>query len=384
MINIAILGSTGSIGRQVLNVVDRYPDKYRVVGIACGDSARLLGEQILKYKPIVAAIANPAKLIDVGAVPNGVSLYYGINAATHVASMKEADVVFAAITGYSGVKAIIEAVKLGKTVAIANKESLVAAGEIIMPLAKKTGAKIIPVDSEHSAVWQCLNFNADREFNKLIITASGGALRNVPINQLENITAEDALKHPNWQMGAKITIDCATMANKGFEVIEAMRLFNAPLEKIETLIHPESIVHSMVEFSDGAILAQMGVPSMEIPIQLALTYPERYPTLLNPLDLKNKTLCFKEVDVKRYPCFNLVLDAAKKGGIFPCSVSAADEEAVKLFLNGKIRYTEIYDYTAYALDKIESIPVTLDNLDYVDAQSRRLVARRFAERGENK
>lgn len=384
MINIAILGSTGSIGRQVLNVVRRYPDKFRVVGIACGGSAKMLGEQIAEFKPTAAAIANPENLKDIGKIDGGTSLYYGANAATHIAGMKEADIVFAAITGYSGVKPVIEAVSLGKTVALANKESLVAAGEIIMPLAKKTGAKIIPVDSEHSAIWQCLNFNADKEFKKLIITASGGALRDVPISDLEAVTACDALKHPNWQMGAKITIDCATMANKGFEVIEAMRLFNAPLDKIDVLIHPESIVHSMVEFSDGAILAQMGIPSMETPIQLALTYPERFPTLLKPLDLRNKTLSFKEVDLNRYPCFKLVLDAAEKGGVFPCAVSAADEAAGKLYLDGKIKYTEIYDYAAYALDKTESVPVTIDNLDYVDARSRGLVARRFAETGDNK
>lgn len=384
MINIAILGSTGSIGRQVLNVVRRYPDKYRVVGIACGGSAKMLGEQIAEFKPTAAAIANPENLKDIGKIDGGTSLYYGAKAATHIAGMKEADIVFAAITGYSGVKPVIEAVGSGKTVALANKESLVAAGEIIMPLAKKTGAKIIPVDSEHSAIWQCLNFNADKEFKKLIITASGGALRDVPISDLEAVTACDALKHPNWQMGAKITIDCATMANKGFEVIEAMRLFNAPLDKIDVLIHPESIVHSMVEFSDGAILAQMGIPSMETPIQLALTYPERFPTLLKPLDLRNKTLSFKEVDLNRYPCFKLVLDAAEKGGVFPCAVSAADEAAVKLYLDGKIKYTEIYDYAAYALDKTKSVPVTIDNLDYVDARSRGLVARRFAETGDNK
>ena len=384
MIKIAVLGSTGSIGRQVLNVVDRYPDKYKVVGLACGSSAETLGEQIKKYKPTAAAICNPAKLSSLGSVPNGTSLYYGINAATHIAGMSEADVVFAAITGYSGVKPVIEAVKLGKTVALANKESLVAAGEIIMPLAKKTGAKIIPVDSEHSAIWQCLDFNAEKQFEKLIITASGGALRNVPLNELESVTASDALKHPNWQMGAKITIDCATMANKGFEVIEAMRLFNAPLDKISVLIHPESIVHSMVEFSDGVVLAQMGVPSMETPIQLALTYPERFPTLLEPLNLVNKTLTFKEVDFDRYPCFKLVLDAAEKGGVFPCAVSAADEAAVKLFLDGKIKYTEIYDYVRFALDGTESVPLTLDNLDYVDARARALVQRRFAETGDDR
>lgn len=384
MINIAVLGSTGSIGRQVLNIVDRYPEKYKVVGLACGSSAKTLNEQILKYKPIAAAIADPSKLSDMVSVPNGTSLYYGVNAAAHIAAMKQADVVFAAITGYSGVKPVLEAVKLGKTVALANKESLVAAGEIIMPLAKKTGAKIIPVDSEHSAIWQCFDFNADRKFENLIITASGGALRDVPLNELSKVTAADALKHPNWQMGAKITIDCATMANKGFEVIEAMRLFNAPLSKIKAVIHPESIVHSMVEFSDGAILAQMGVPSMETPIQLALTYPERCPTLLKPLDLIGKSLTFKEVDFERYPCFKLVLNAAEKGGVFPCAVSAADEAAVKLFLEGKIGYTEIYDYIKYALDKTENIPVTIDNLDYADACARKYILEKFAETGDDK
>ena len=324
MIKIALLGSTGSIGRQLLNVVDRYPDKFEIVSMAAGSNVALFSMQVNKYKPKIACLTDAEKAFQITELPKNTQFYYGENALYHAVT-NDADIVFDAVMGYAGLKAVKLAVELKKNVALANKETLVAGGGLIMPMANKNGVKIIPVDSEHSAIWQCLNFNCEKEFKKLIITASGGALRGVDIDKLSSVTAKDALMHPNWKMGKKITVDCATMVNKGFEVMEAMWLFNAKREEIEVAIHPESIVHSLVEFSDGAVLAQMGVPSMEIPIQLALTYPNRLKTLTEPLKLTGKTLSFLEIDNNRYPAFSVCDKAISLGGVFPCALSGADE-----------------------------------------------------------
>ena len=372
MIKIALLGSTGSIGRQVLNVVDRYPEKFKIVSLAAGSNVALFSAQVNKYKPEVACLSNPEMASKITEVPKGTKLYYGENAIYH-AVLDSADIVFDAVMGYAGLKAVKLAVELKKPVALANKETLVAGGGLIMPMAKAQGVEIIPVDSEHSAIWQCLNYNAEKEFKKIIITASGGALRNVPIEKLESVSASDALMHPNWNMGKKITVDCATMVNKGFEVLEAMWLFNAPREKIDVAIHPESIIHSMVEFSDGAVISQMGVPSMEIPIQLALTYPNRLDTATTPLELKGKTLSFMDVDLNRYPAFSVCNEAILKGGVYPCALSAGDEVVVELFLNGKIKYTEIPTYLEKVVEKTENLPLSFENLEYVDKTSRILV-----------
>ena len=381
MIKIALLGSTGSIGTQVLNVVDRYPDKFKIVSLSAGSNAELLEKQINKYKPRIATIADAKSLFKIKEVPKETSLYYGENASLH-AVVEEADVVFSAMVGFSGLNSVKYAVSLGKTVALANKETLVAGGEIITELAKKSGSKIIPVDSEHSAIWQCLDFNKDKEFSKLIITASGGAFRNKTKQELENVTVADALNHPTWKMGNKITVDCATMMNKGFEVIEAMWLFFAPKSKIDVLIHPESIVHSMVEFSDGAVIAQMGVPSMELPIQLALTYPNRLPLNDGGLKLAGKSLNFLALDREKYPCFALTEKAIELGYNFPCALSGADETAVELFLQGKIKYTEIPSYIEYALSKTDKLSVTYDNLVYTDGMARRLVNELYLKRSK--
>ncbi len=372
MIKIALLGSTGSIGRQVLNVVDRYPEKFKIVTMAAGSNAALFNEQINKYKPKIATLSNPEKAVDISKIPNGTSLYYGENSLIHAVT-EEADIVFVAVMGYSGLNAVKTAIEMGKNVALANKETLVAGGGLIMPLAKKKGVKIIPVDSEHSAIWQCLDFNEGKKFKKLIITASGGAFKNKNVKELETVTAKDALCHPTWQMGKKITIDCATMMNKAFEVIEAMWLFDVTIDKIDVVIHPESIVHSMVEFDDGAILAQMGNPSMEVPIQLALTYPERFNSDVEPLNLIGKSLNFNNVDYEKYPCFPFALEVIKKGGVYPCAMSAADEEVVKLFLEEKIKYLDIKRYLEYAVHKIEDLPLTFENLEKVDKMARKAV-----------
>ena len=379
MIKIALLGSTGSIGRQVLNVVDRYPNKFKIVSMSAGSNAKLFNEQINKYKPQIASLYDAEKLFEIKEVPNGTSLYYGENAIIHATAV-DCDVVFVAVMGFSGVKAVKYALENGKKVALANKETLVAAGELIMPLAKKNKVDIIPVDSEHSAIWQCLDYNKEKPFKNLILTASGGAFRNKTVKELENVTAKDALRHPTWKMGEKITIDCATMMNKGFEILEAMHLFSIGLDKIKVLIHPESIVHSMVEFEDGGIIAQLGDANMELPIQLALTYPTRLPLSSENFSLVGKNLSFYDVDRAKYPCFALFEEVIKKGGIYPCVASSADEEAVRLFLQGRIKYTQIVEYIEYALEKSNQVPMTFENLYYVDFNSRRLVGELYAKR----
>lgn len=378
MKKIALLGSTGSIGRQVLGVVDRYPEEYSVVALAANSSAKLLGEQIKKYKPLVAGLSDPANAAEITDLPKQTSLYLGENALIHCV-IPEADIVFVSVVGFCGLKAVLAALNMKKTVALANKEALVAGGELVMPLAAKNGVDIIPVDSEHSAIWQSLAFDKNRPFKKIILTASGGALRDLPIESLYSVTPEIALKHPNWNMGAKITIDCATMFNKGLEVMEAMWLYNAPLEKIDVLIHPQSIVHSMVEYADNALIAQLAVPSMDIPIQLALSYPDRKPSGVSALDLTKEPLTFMRPDHKRYPCFDIAIKAAKAGGVYPCAASAANEVAVKLFLNGKIKFGEIADYISYATDNAVRQTVTEESLAFTDYNARTLVEKRFKE-----
>lgn len=337
---IALIGSTGSIGRQVINVCERYPDLFQLVAIAANTGGGLFFEQAEKLRPAFAALRAE------GETPAGIPAHTrfarGEEAFEEACGYPDADVVFIAVTGFAGLKAALTAIKAKKDIALANKESLVAGGSLVMPAAERAGVRIIPVDSEHSALWQCLAFDRGAPFSKLILTASGGALRDVPLEKLSDMAAKDALAHPNWDMGAKITIDCATMLNKGFEVIEAMHLYNAPLEKIEVVMHRESIVHSMVAFADGAVLAQMSYPSMELPIQLALTYPERLAANVPPLDLaKLGTLHFSAPDPVRYPCFALALGCAKAGGDLPCALNAAGEVAVHAFLDGQIKYTQI-------------------------------------------
>lgn len=277
MKKIALIGSTGSIGRQAVEVALRYPDRFRIVALAANTDARRLGGA---GGAAAAPHRRPAAGGASAEVPAGCRFACGEAAFEEACAFAEADVVLVAVTGFAGLKATLLALEAGKDVALANKESLVAGGALVTALAKKKGAHILPVDSEHSAIWQCLGFDRGAPFRRILLTASGGALRDVPLCDLACVTAKQALAHPNWRMGDKITIDCATMLNKGFEVIEAMHLFGAELAQVQVLIHRESVVHSMVEFADGAVLAQLGVPSMELPIQLALTYPER--ALLRP------------------------------------------------------------------------------------------------------
>lgn len=375
MIKISLIGSTGSIGRQVVDVALRHKDKFKIITLAAGGNAKLLEEQANLLHPEVIALADPEKACEIKELPNGTALYTGENAVLHAVSEKS-DIVFVAVSGFAGLKPTLEGISLGKDIALANKETLVAGGEIVMKLAKEKGVRIIPVDSEHSAIFQCLGFKRDADFRKLIITASGGAFRDLPKEKIGKMNAADALRHPNWNMGKKITIDCATLLNKGLEVIEACRLYNAPLEKVEAIIHPESIIHSMVEFCDGAIMAQLGYPSMEIPIQLALTYPKRYETGVPFLSLAGKTLHFDNIDTDRFPCFSLALDAYKKGGLYPCAMNAANEAAVRLYLEDKIKFYDIAELISYATEKAQNGEVTYDNLVFADAEARRAVQKK--------
>lgn len=375
MIKISLIGSTGSIGRQVVDVALRHKDKFKIITLAAGGNAKLLEEQANLLHPEVIALADPEKAREIKELPKGTALYTGENAVLHAVSEKS-DIVFVAVSGFAGLKPTLEGISLGKDIALANKETLVAGGEIVMKLAKEKGVRIIPVDSEHSAIFQCLGFDRDADFRKLIITASGGAFRDLPKEKIEKMKAADALRHPNWNMGKKITIDCATLLNKGLEVIEACRLYNAPLEKVEAIIHPESIIHSMVEFCDGAIMAQLGYPSMEIPIQLALTYPKRYETGVPFLSLAGKTLHFDNIDTDRFPCFSLALDAYKKGGLYPCAMNAANEAAVMLYLEDKIKFYDIAELISYATEKAQNGEVTYDNLVFADAEARRAVQKK--------
>lgn len=375
MIKISLIGSTGSIGRQVVDVALRHKDKFKIITLAAGGNAKLLEEQANLLHPEVIALADPEKAYEIKELPEGTALYTGENAVLHAVSEKS-DIVFVAVSGFAGLKPTLEGISLGKDIALANKETLVAGGEIVMKLAKEKGVRIIPVDSEHSAIFQCLGFKLDADFRKLIITASGGAFRDLPKEKIEKMKAADALRHPNWNMGKKITIDCATLLNKGLEVIEACRLYNAPLEKVEAIIHPESIIHSMVEFCDGAIMAQLGYPSMEIPIQLALTYPKRYETGVPFLSLAGKTLHFDNIDTDRFPCFSLALDAYKKGGLYPCAMNAANEAAVMLYLEDKIKFYDIAELISYATEKAQNGEVTYDNLVFADAEARRAVQKK--------
>ena len=375
MIKISLIGSTGSIGRQVVDVALRHKDKFKIITLAAGGNAKLLEEQANLLHPEVIALADPEKACEIKELPKGTALYAGENAVLHAVSEKS-DIVFVAVSGFAGLKPTLEGISLGKDIALANKETLVAGGEIVMKLAKEKGVRIIPVDSEHSAIFQCLGFKRDADFRKLIITASGGAFRDLPKEKIGKMNAADALRHPNWNMGKKITIDCATLLNKGLEVIEACRLYNAPLEKVEAIIHPESIIHSMVEFCDGAIMAQLGYPSMEIPIQLALTYPKRYETGVPFLSLAGKTLHFDNIDTDRFPCFSLALDAYKKGGLYPCAMNAANEAAVMLYLEDKIKFYDIAELISYATEKAQNGEVTYDNLVFADAEARRAVQKK--------
>ncbi len=369
MKKIALIGSTGSIGKQVLEIVDRFPEKFKITAIAANRDYKGIEAQMWRYKPDIAVLSDAEYARKVTTVPENTSFYYGENAIMH-AAVCDADLVFVAVMGFAGFSAVVAAIQNKTDVAIANKEALVAGGEVVTALAEKQGVNLIPVDSEHSAIWQALGLDRKKPFEKLIITASGGAFRDLPLENLDKVTAKEALNHPNWQMGAKITVDCATMVNKGFEVAEAKWLFNCDVSKIDVLLHRQSIIHSMVEFQDGSVISQMAVPDMKIPIALALNYPERLNLGLDRLDLCGKSLTFEKIDDKRYPCFSLVKQAIIKGNNYPCAISAANEIAVNAFLQGKIKFTDIYSFLADALDSTIEKTVDYNSVVETDRMAR--------------
>ncbi len=341
MKKISLIGSTGAIGRQVLNVVRRHGDKFQIVSMSAGENARLFFEQVKEFKPKVASLKKEPSDFD-ETLFSGTEFFFGENAFTN-AILDGCDIVVVALVGFVGIIAVLDAIKKGKDIALANKESLVVGGELVTRLAKEKGVKILPIDSEHSAIWQALSFDFEKPFSKIILTASGGAFRDKKKEELEFLTAKEALKHPNWQMGEKITVDCATLVNKAFEVIEARWLYNTSFDKISVIIHRESIIHSMVEFLDKSVIAQLSYPTMELPIALALSYPERITGELKSLDFASlKTLTFEEPDRQKFPSLDLVINSGKMGKTYPSVANGANEQAVKMFLQNKIKFTDIH------------------------------------------
>jgi 1-deoxy-D-xylulose-5-phosphate reductoisomerase len=344
MKRISILGSTGSIGQSTLSVVEKYHDRFTVVALAAGNNVELLEQQIRKFRPSIVSVVSERSAEDLKKRCSdlGVRILFGVEGMSQVAAADEADITVSAIVGTAGLVPTMAAIRAGKDIALANKEVLVTAGELVMAECRAKGIRILPVDSEHSAIFQCLLAGASTDIRKLVLTASGGPFRSHSKKDLGKVTLAQALKHPNWSMGRKITIDSATLMNKGLEVIEARWLFDIAPEKIKVLVHPQSIVHSMVEYHDGAVVAQLGMPDMRGPIAYALSYPERLSGVSPALDLaKMGTLTFEEPDMDRFPCLAYAFDALKAGGSMPAVLSAANEVAVKYFLEEKIGYGDI-------------------------------------------
>lgn len=356
---IAILGSTGSIGTQTLDIVSQNPDDLQVVAMSCGSNIDLFEKQIRKYRPNLVSVGNEKLANDLKTRLSDIDIdiRYGMDGLIAVATAEEADTVVTAVVGMIGVQPTIAAINAKKTIALANKETLVTAGHIIMPLAKEKGVSILPVDSEHSAIFQSLNGERHNQISKILLTASGGPFRGKNLDDLENVTLEDALKHPNWSMGAKITIDSATMINKGLEVMEAKWLFGVNLNQVEVVVHPQSILHSAVEFMDGAVIGQMGTPDMRLPILYALFYPNRKTLYAEPLDLfKVGTLTFEKPDMETFYGLSLAYDAMDAGGNVPTVFNAANEKAVAKFLNNKIKFLEIPEIVSEAMINVDFIP----------------------------
>ncbi len=361
MKRIAILGSTGSIGKNALEIVSNYRNRFKVVALTAGKNINLIEEQIKSFSPEVVAVADEAAAMELrsrmrGHVPSILSGHEGVAEA---ASYKGSEFVLSAIVGAAGLIPTISAIRSGKTIGLANKEALVMAGRIVTEEAKKSGVRIFPVDSEHSAVFQCIEGRRNSEIRRIILTASGGPFAGKDISELNDMKPEDALRHPNWQMGKKITIDSATLMNKGFEMIEAHYLFNVPPEKIDVLIHPQSIVHSIVEFLDKSYIAQLSMPDMKGPIAYALSYPERLENVMQGLDLDGiDSLVFKKPDNKSFPCLSYAYRAMESRGTMPSVLNAANEAAVDAFLKGLIRFTEIPFVIRETMEKHEVLPDT--------------------------
>ena len=378
---VSILGSTGSIGRQSLDIISRLPE-IRVAALTAGTSVERMAEQCRAFRPELAVMATQeaAEMLSQEIQDLPIRVNWGEEGLIEAATMADADCVITAVVGMVGLKPTLAAIRAKKRIGLANKETLVCAGEIVMAEAEKYGAEIIPVDSEHSAIFQCLMGSGDRkEVKRLILTCSGGPFFGMTREQLQNVTKADALKHPNWKMGAKITIDCATLMNKGLEVIEAMRLYRMPLEQVDVVIHRQSIVHSMVEFVDGAVMAQMGTPDMRLPIQLALTYPQRAACPVDTLDLLTcSALTFSKPDTDNFPCLALAYRCAKAGGTACPAMNGANEEAVAMFLRDEIGFYDIYRLVNRAVEEVPFVQdPTLEQVLEADRLARQAVRNNF-------
>ena len=376
---VTILGSTGAIGRQSLDFISRMPE-IRVLALTACTSVELMEQQCRQFHPKLAVMATEEAMAALGEQVKDLEmeLAFGEEGLIRAAAMEEADCVITAVVGMVGLKPTLAAIRAGKRIGLANKETLVCAGELVMAEAKKHCVEIIPVDSEHSAIYQCLmGCDDSREIKRLILTCSGGPFYGMTNEQLRTVTKADALKHPNWKMGPKITIDCATLMNKGLEVIEAMRLYDMPLEQVDVVIHRQSIVHSMVEFTDNSVMAQLGAPDMRLPIQLALTYPERKPCPAPALDLIScGSLTFAKPDMENFPCLALAYACAKKGGTACPAMNGANEEAVAMYLRDEIGFYDIYRLVAQAVEEVPFISnPTLEEILTADELARAAVRR---------
>ena len=370
---IAILGSTGSIGTQALKVIEEHPDLYEAYALTANNQVELLAEQARKFMPAAVVIANEAKYLQLKEMLADlpIQVYAGADALCEIVEAKPIDVVLASMVGYAGLRPTMNAIRAGKAIALANKETLVVAGELINALAQQYKTPILPVDSEHSAIFQCLEPNNALE--KVILTASGGPFRKFTMEQLQHVTKEQALKHPNWEMGAKITIDSATMMNKGFEVIEAKWLFGVRPDQIE-VVHPQSIIHSMVQYEDGAVKAQLGMPDMRLPIQYAFSYPQRIKASFDRLDFSKMTeLTFEQPDTNRFRCLALAYEALNKGGNMACIVNAANEVVVSAFLKDRIPFLRMSEVIEQSMAKVPFIQTpTYEDYVATDAEARRI------------
>jgi 1-deoxy-D-xylulose-5-phosphate reductoisomerase len=364
--SIAVLGCTGSVGRQALNIVRSNRDKFNIVSLSAHGNTGLLAEQIREFSPEYCAVTDENAPKISGSFPH-THIEYGAKYLAEAARYEKADTVLIAVSGFAAFDAVVAAIKAKKRIALANKEVIVCAGGYILELAKEYGAEIIPVDSEHSAIFQCICGQQGKYLKRIILTASGGAVRDLQISELCGVTPDIALKHPNWNMGRKITVDSATMMNKGLEIIEASRLFGVKADNIDCVLHPQSIIHSLAEFDDNSVLAQLSYPDMALPIQYAFTYPQRCKAALKPLNLIDiGKLEFKQIDEKKYPVLKLAYQALKAGGAYPAVLNFANEVAVDLFLNGKILFTDIYKIIEKSLENTDGgINLRPENILYI-------------------
>lgn len=377
MKKLAILGSTGSIGRNALHVARHLKERFQVVALAARENIDLLEQQALEFHPLLIAVYQPDKALELQKRLPGYTVLAGMEGLKAVAACQEADLVISAIAGTLGLQPTIEAILAGKDIGLANKEALVSGGALVMRLVKEKGVQLLPIDSEHSAIFQCLNGEDKGSVERIILTWSGGSFRGLSREQLENVTVEQALNHPTWKMGPKVTVDSSTSMNKGLEVIEAHWLFNMKVDKIDVIVHPQSVVHSLVEFNDGSMMAQMGIPSMIVPIQYAMTYPERYPGLLEPFDFtKYEKLEFLKPDMKLFRCLALAYEAIRRGGSLPCYMNAANEVLVGRFLAREISWKDIGLLLEQLMagHKVRSVE-TLEEILAIDVQAREEAAR---------